>query len=79
MTAGLVCASVAVVLFAYGWVLDYGYRRGMREGYEEGKADGIIEGKRLEENWWIGAEDDVDRKRMELWRADGQTSEERWP
>jgi len=79
MIAGLVCAGVSALLFIYGYTLDYGYRRGFKDGHAQGRAEGHLEGKAAETNWWIGVEDEVDRKRQEIWRADGQREEERWP
>lgn len=65
-----ICALLAgiglVALYAYRW----GISRGFRDGYQQGHEKGYTRGRQSEENWWIGAESEVDRERVKIWREE---------
>lgn len=82
MNPGYIFGALAPVFFLLGFLYDRGYRRGKKEGYDEGVQDGFREGKLNEEAWWYGAESEVDRERVKIWREEERktgTEEERWP
>jgi hypothetical protein len=39
-------------------------------GYTHGKSDGMRKGRESEENWWLGAEKEVEKTREKIWREE---------
>jgi hypothetical protein len=56
--------ALIVEIFCCIGFRDAGYQRGYREGLEAGK--------KVEADWWIGAEKQIDRARQGIWKEEGR-------
>ena len=60
--------ALVVEIFCCLGFRDLGYKRGRADGYREG----LEAGKKVEADWWIGAEKEVDRARQGIWKEEGR-------
>lgn len=65
----LIGLGIALAILAV-W---YGYWIGAKDGWKQGRD----EGRKQSDNWWIGAEQQVEEVRKEIWREDARKKE--WP
>lgn len=56
---------IVVLLLAFH---ERGYRRGRKRGFHEGVEIGYTRGHQDADNWWFGAEQQVDRERQKTWK-----------
>jgi len=55
--------TVAIVVIALAFH-EWGYRKGLKLARKIGSE----EGRRAADNWWIRAEEQIDRERQKIWR-----------
>jgi len=62
----LLCACAATSVLAYKRAYLAGLAKGDAEGYERG----YELGRAAADNWWFGAESQIDQTRVEIWREE---------